>query len=74
MEISEDIRRDGAALAEKYLRGEIQLPVEIVGAMWLALPRDSSVIAHGAIAVSQSDGVRREFKIGVVKEIDPSMD
>ena len=74
MEIAEYIRKDGVALAEKYLRGEIQLPVQIVGAMWLALPGDSSVLAHGAVKVSQGDGVSREFKIGVVKEITPSID
>lgn len=49
MEVANFLVKEGSALAEQFLAGEIELPVQIRGSMWLALPDDASILAFGAV-------------------------
>lgn len=63
MELANYLVEDGRRLAEQFLVGEIELPVQISGLMWLALPDDKSVLAFGAVSVMRGQE-SIEFKIG----------
>lgn len=66
MELANHLVEKGKELAEQFLAGEIELPVQISGAMWLALPGDKSVLAFDAISIMRNQE-RIEFKIGTMR-------
>lgn len=61
-QITVDLAKE--ALPESFLNaGEIKLPVQIKGTLWLELPDDKSILAFCEAAIMRSQE-RIEFKIG----------